>query len=376
VGEVDELRAVGFWSYVRDDDDAEGGRIRRLAQAIQNEYTVLTGESLRIFIDRDDISWGEEWRRRIAEALAGTTFFIPVVTPRYFKSEECRRELLTFAMHAQSLGVSELLLPLLYVDVPGLADDNEDEAVALVARTQYERWTALRLADEQSPEYRQGINTLAMRLMEISEAVTESSAVVRKAETALASDEPGLIDILADAEAALPRWSEAMERFGPLMEQIAGLSVEATTRMERSDAAGKGFAGRIVAIKALASALDPLTSELLELGTTYASELVTVDSGVLTIIRQAEGEVEEASRAEVCEFFESIRGAASASREMAGSLAEVIETLRAGAGLSRDLRPPLKKMEDGLRRVMDGQSVMDEWVRLMDESNIDCADMP
>jgi len=62
--------AVGFWSYVHADDEAEGGRIRRLAERIRNEYSVLTGEDLAIFVDREDIAWGDEWRRRIADALA------------------------------------------------------------------------------------------------------------------------------------------------------------------------------------------------------------------------------------------------------------------------------------------------------------------
>jgi hypothetical protein len=164
----------------------------------------------------------DEWRRRIAEALAGTTFFIPIVTPRFFKSDECRRELVTFAMHAESLGVSELLLPLLYADVPNLSEDSEDEAVSLVARTQYERWTNLRLQDEQSEAYRQGVNRLAVKLMEIAESLAERPTPAL-ASAHSSEEEPGLVDILADTEAAMPRWVEALEQFSPVMEEISGI---------------------------------------------------------------------------------------------------------------------------------------------------------
>jgi len=77
------LGAAGFWSYARADDEAESGRIVALARHLQEEYALLTGDALDLFVDRD-LAWGEEWRSRIDEALAGVTFFIPVVTPRFF----------------------------------------------------------------------------------------------------------------------------------------------------------------------------------------------------------------------------------------------------------------------------------------------------
>jgi hypothetical protein len=94
--------AAVFWSYARADDEQDGGRIRSLAEAVKREYSLLTGDELALFIDRD-VQWGEEWRTRIDDALSATTFFVPVMTPRYFARAECRRELLTFAGHAASL---------------------------------------------------------------------------------------------------------------------------------------------------------------------------------------------------------------------------------------------------------------------------------
>jgi hypothetical protein len=376
---VDALRAVGFWSYVRADDEAEGGRIRRLAGLIQTEYAMLTGDDIEIFVDRDDLVWGDEWKRRIDIALEGTTFFIPVITPRYFRSPECRRELLTFDMHARSRGVPELLLPLLYVEVPRLEPESGDEAVALVARIQYERWTKLRLEAEDSAEYRQGVNKLARRLVEIG-ASLESHPRVAAEETVpsttdgSSTEEPGFIDIMADSEEALPRWNATIERFAEIMEEIATASEEAARHIERSDAQGKGFAGRLTAARTLATRLNPLAAEVLELGTQYASDLVTVDSGVLTLIRRAaeEGVEDPEEREAACELFNSLRKAAAAGRENVASLTELTETIRQTAQMSRDLRPPLGDIENGLRRVMDGQAVMDEWVRLMDEVDIDC----
>jgi len=145
---VSDSAVSGFWSYVHEDDDAEGGRLCRLADLLRDAYALQTAETLRLFVDRDSIEWGEDWRRVIENALADITFFIPIVTPRYFKSEECRKELLRFSELARSQGVEELVLPILYADVPGLETDALDPAMAIVARRQWEDWRTVRLESD------------------------------------------------------------------------------------------------------------------------------------------------------------------------------------------------------------------------------------
>ena len=87
---MDSEVAVGFWSYTHEDDRLDGGGILRLSHLIMEEYDLLSGEPLKLFIDRNDIAWGEEWRKRVDSSLAQTTFFIPIITPRYFTRPECR----------------------------------------------------------------------------------------------------------------------------------------------------------------------------------------------------------------------------------------------------------------------------------------------
>lgn len=89
----------GFWSYVHADDEAEVQRISRLARDVAAQFEMLTGEPLALFLDRDAIEWGEAWRDKVDSSLASVAFFIPVITPRYFMSPECRRELQTMSGH-------------------------------------------------------------------------------------------------------------------------------------------------------------------------------------------------------------------------------------------------------------------------------------
>jgi hypothetical protein len=113
----------GFWSYVHDDDEADSGRIARLARDVADQFQMLTGETISLFLDKDAIKWGEEWRDKVDSSLSSIAFFISVITPRYFMHPECRRELRFFVDRATRLGIRELVLPLLYVDVPSLDEE-------------------------------------------------------------------------------------------------------------------------------------------------------------------------------------------------------------------------------------------------------------
>jgi len=73
---------AAFLSYVRLEDQHEEGRITQLKQRLEGEVRVHTGwREFKIFQDRADIRWGQEWQSRLDEAIEAVTFFIPVLTP-------------------------------------------------------------------------------------------------------------------------------------------------------------------------------------------------------------------------------------------------------------------------------------------------------
>jgi hypothetical protein len=365
---------AGFWSYTHEDDRLDGGRILRLAEKLSAEFGLLTGENLELFVDRADLKWGQEWRARIDEALSRTTFFIPIITPRYFRSTECRAELLKFAGHAASLGLEQLLLPLLYIRVPALdqEDARADEAVALIKKTQWFEWRELRLADEDSSAYRQAINKLAQRLIEIRDNVADQA--LRSAPPAAARAEeteegPALLERLAAMEETVPRLTASAERLGQLLEDATGITEEAGTDLQASDAAGRGFAGRLAVARRFAKALGQPAQEIADLGERYSAQLVEADPGALDLIRltkEAE-RLDPASAEQAQEFFQAVRTAVKSSRESTASLTQYDSSLDKAAGWSRDLRPVVEQIKAGLRGFTDGQAVLDEWERLIDE---------
>lgn len=359
----------GFWSYTHRDNEVESDRIRRLAKALENEYELLTAEPLRLFVDAESIRWGEEWQRVIEETLSRTAFFIPVITPRYFRSEACRSELLAFSTYAESLGVSELVLPIYYADVRGLHEDEgdlTDELMRLVARTQHVDWRTLRLHDPGSTEFRMKIHELAGRIAEIAADVGDR--MVSSAIEAIGEDEePGVIDLLAEAEEAMPQWVEILTSFGPALERIGGIAEQGTLWISESDAQGRGMAGRLAVFGRFAQALETPASQIVELGERYAASLVHVSAGVLAAIRHAREETLTAEdRATVTEFFAQIDELVTQSAANVSSLRSFVETIESVERASRIVRPPLRKIRAGLRYVVDGHAILEDWQRQSD----------
>ena len=103
-------------SYARDDDEHDLGRLSNLRIRLSGELGAQSGETFPIFQDREDIAWGQQWRKRIDESLDGVTFLIPILTPRFFRSAACRDELKRFLKREEELRRGDLILPIYYLD--------------------------------------------------------------------------------------------------------------------------------------------------------------------------------------------------------------------------------------------------------------------
>lgn len=374
----------GFWAYVHKDDKAEQGRISRLAKDVVAQYEMLTGETIELFLDKDALEWGDKWRDKIDDTLASVAFFIPVITPRYFMSPECRRELHYFARKADNLGIRELVLPLHYVDVSALNDEIvQDDLIALVQDFQWEDWRDLRFADITSEAYRRGVARLASRLVAANKHAEEASV----SEAALQMEEdvqdegdntPGLIDRLAMSEEALPSWTKTIENISEEIETIGELMRGTTSKINKnSGKAGKGFVYRVVLTRRLAKQLGNPTERISTLSNKFASQLHDVDEGFRIIIEQAPAEIKENpdSKNDVCKFFEIVRELSSSAQEAQSNTQIMIDTIAPLEKMSRDLRPVLRRLRQGLTIVVEAGEITDGWVGLIEASGVDCRNL-
>jgi hypothetical protein len=316
---LSDANVGAFWSYAREDDTFDGGRITTLAENLLAEYSLLTASTLELFLDRDSIEWGDAWQERIDQALVGTTFFIPIITPRYFTRDACRHELLKFVAEAQRLGLEKLLLPVYYIDVPELSlETPADEAMSIIKTFQWEDLRGIRLEDQGSAAYRSAVNRLAAaiakRVLDITQlAVEVPRKTAGQTEESEEDDAPGVLDQLAQTEALIPRLSASRQEYGETMEAMTPIVQEAVRDMAKSDAQGKGFAGRLRVTERLAVSLQEPSERLKELGSSYAADLVNANPGVLTLIEQLTRERRRRGRS-LRRYRGSARAAASSCR--------------------------------------------------------------
>jgi hypothetical protein len=365
--------SVGFWSYVQQDDADDFGRIVGLAQHLRGAFRLQTSSGLQLFLDRESLQWGDEWQARIDNAIAGTTFFIPVITPSYFRSTACRRELLKFSREATRLGLEQLIMPIYWVSVPELElapEDISDEAVAAIARYQWQDFRDVRLEEESSSAFRRTVHKLAEELSRRATDVINSVDDIPRVSVPVgpvsldphAEDDeaPGILEKLVVTEEAFPRLTEILQEMTEALETVGKLGAKAGEKAEADAARGGGVKSRLLITERFAHELAPPAANIERLGHQYASLLMDTDPGVLALLEVAAESDPDEDRDGFLQVIESLQVAADDTLEM---FSDLMETIRGVARLSRSLRAPLSQMGRGVQAVLDGRDIIAEWGR-------------
>ena len=166
---------AAFFSYVHADDEYDRG-ITQLHAALEGEARLQIGTEFPIFLDRDDLLWGDNWKQRIDESLDTVSLLIPVITPAFFRSPECRRELERFVEREETLARSDLVWPIYYVHAPEMDEPGDDRIAQLLASRQYADWRELRFEPFTSPTVRQRLAVLAAHLRESTRRIAQPTA--------------------------------------------------------------------------------------------------------------------------------------------------------------------------------------------------------
>jgi len=156
-----------FMSYAHTDDD--DGRLSEFRNKLSAQTQKLIGERFPIFQDHEDIKWGQEWESRIEESLAEVTFFIPIITPSFFRSQHCRDELARFLEREKRLGL-KLILPVYYIETALIEDKSKrtsDELAQKIASRQYADCRDILIEDMDSQKIRRLIYNLAAQIRDI-----------------------------------------------------------------------------------------------------------------------------------------------------------------------------------------------------------------
>jgi formylglycine-generating enzyme required for sulfatase activity len=123
------LEPIGFWSYSTADDKNSRGKLSQLRTRVKAEIELRLGRKrkVEIFQDVAALETGDEWAAKIEAALAKSSFLIPIVTPDFFQSEWCCREVALFRDRERELGRGDLIFPIHYIDVGHVDCSNPDD---------------------------------------------------------------------------------------------------------------------------------------------------------------------------------------------------------------------------------------------------------
>ncbi len=167
------LDAIGFWSYARSDDDASGNALTELRMALKRELMQQLGRDVALFQDVAAIPWGSEWELEIKRAIDRSSFFIPIITPRFIQSTECAKEMWLFVERQKAIRATypdlpqdSLIFPILYVDIEGI-EPIDPEVFAEIKKRQFLDFTEFRFDDITSGKVKRWIANIAGELCRV-----------------------------------------------------------------------------------------------------------------------------------------------------------------------------------------------------------------
>lgn len=128
-----------FISYTRADNDDHDAVVDRLKKEMAGRFEAATGSRLEVFLDRESIGWGERWRDRIADAIAGSTLFVPIITMRYLIVIHAGRSS-PHSFPPQIKRVSDLILPVILFGSGRITSENSDDLVRIVAELNWKEY--------------------------------------------------------------------------------------------------------------------------------------------------------------------------------------------------------------------------------------------
>ncbi|MFT5602891.1 MAG: hypothetical protein ACI9N1_003153 [Flavobacteriales bacterium] len=136
-----------FWSYAKKDDQ-KPHNLTKLREAFNIALDQTLGVDSKLIVDVTDLKWGDKWNRKLEKSIKGADYFLPILSPSYFRSKMCMREFY-WAIESNSK-----IIPILYRKCPsGLFSsfsDSDEENIRLnscskqISEYQYHDFNSLR----------------------------------------------------------------------------------------------------------------------------------------------------------------------------------------------------------------------------------------
>ena len=351
---------AAFLSYARNDDLHDGGRITTLRRCIAAEMQMQTGHEFRIFHDRKDIFTGQQWHSRIESSINGATLLIAIITPSFLQSDTCREEMTLFAKRELDLRRDDLIVPVLYVRTPAL-DDESDEIAQNLSSRQYCDWSELRFEELDSSKFRKAIATLAEHIIAALERSRQPDALELTPDVAPEEDGPGLIELLAETEVALPVFTGTIVSFTGALARFSEITTSVTVELAAADRMSKPASARLATIYRYTGQLEEPVAEMEQMADEYNDQLAKIDGGMNALIEQLLISEDKEELKAAKDLLVSVSSLADSGAKGLDTMEELHEALASSYRLSSNLRPVLRRMSAALLKMVPSKQVFEKW---------------
>lgn len=353
--------------------------VDRLKRDLEGLFEAHTGKSLRIFIDRESIGWGVDWRQDIRSSVERSTVFIPIITMRYFASQSCRDELLTFYNNAEQLGVTNLLLPVVLAGEDQIADSDPREEVRLIERLNHKRIHGAWLAGYDSAEWRTMVFSLVTSLDSALRSA-EDSLVARHEEVARQQDvgegnTPGVgVGLSSRVPGSEPDadFSALTERFGelvPLLAEVLAVleSFSSIAAETVGSASWENVSPQLQKVQFLraAQALTPVSRAVGDKGAELQMATAEADLMLRTVFAEL-GRIDSPTARQGLEaLLDGIGQPSTELADVAGKMDELENVLRMASMMNVSLRKALRSGIHGVQAIKSAVATVQSWTRLV-----------
>lgn len=368
-----------FLSYAHVDDE-DFQIVDPLKKTLSALFEANTGRPLKIFVDRDSIGWGNDWREVIGKDVTSATFFILLFTARYAASNSCREELLAFYSKSEALGVTKLILPLILAGSQLLSVDSGDEVVRIMASLQYRSLEESWADGYESPKWRSTIRQLAAELKEINDSVEQKLA--DHEEEVINLDDPSDGGDVASPDAGPVGEDEdgAFDLLFAFQEDVKAMTVEAEALssfiIDLGDAANQSASTQASSdpkqvqkqLVLMANRLKNASSAIQTHGLALNQEVVKADSHLRSLVNLAKDSGVDELNSSVQLGVASIVNDLGELSAVGVQMEEMLQSLRPMEILSASLRKSLAPARSGITNIRDAINIIEEWQGLIQES--------
>lgn len=362
---VSNIGTQCFISYTRSDNQQFNGVVDRLKQDLAGRFEATTGRPLQVFLDRETIGWGDDWRKKIRTSIESATFFIPVVTMRYFQSGPCREELLAFYENAKQLGVTELVLPVVLAGATQISPEDPREEVRIVERLNHRNIEEAWLDGYESPAW--------MRM--IHRMVNDLAAALQNAETAIAAREETAMLSPDRHNAGKPESSDHdgidIFELGTKLEGITALAEEATQALQdfgtvSSAALGGDDMGNLsrpqqqARIVRAAHDIRGHAMHLAEVGTDFEQSIVELDPQLRGLVAELREIDLEAVETQVENLLTPLSNFQDMSESVA-SMDQMVQMLKFASLTNVSLRKSVQPAIKGIQSMGNALRTAESW---------------